>query len=32
MTILTDRSFIYLITPENPSISTPIRPVTDFTD
>jgi hypothetical protein len=32
MTILADRSFAHLIIPENPSVSTPIRPVTDFTD
>ena len=32
MTILTNRSFIHLITPENLFISTPIRPVTDFTN
>jgi hypothetical protein len=31
-TILTNRSFTHLIILENPSISTPIRPVTDFTD
>jgi hypothetical protein len=29
-TVLANHSFIYLITPENPSISTPIRPITDF--
>jgi hypothetical protein len=32
MTILANRSFIYLITLENPFISTPIRPVIDFID
>jgi hypothetical protein len=32
MTILADCSFAHLITPENLSVSTPIRPVTDFTD
>jgi hypothetical protein len=32
MTILANRSFIHLITPKNPSISTPIRPVIDFID
>ena len=32
MTILADRSFLHLIAPENPLISTPIRPVTDFID
>ena len=32
MTILADRSFAYLITPKNPSISTPIRPVIDVID
>jgi hypothetical protein len=32
MTILADRSFTHLITPKNLSISTPIRPITDFTD
>jgi hypothetical protein len=32
MTVLADRSFTHLITPENPSISTPIRPIIDFTD
>jgi hypothetical protein len=32
MTILTNRSFTHLITPENPFISTPVRPITDFTD
>jgi hypothetical protein len=31
-TVLADHSFVYLITPENPPISIPIRPVTDFTD
>ena len=32
MTILTDRSFVYLIAPRNRPISTLIRPVTDFID
>ena len=32
MTVLADRSFIYLITPKNWPISTPVRPVTDVTD
>jgi hypothetical protein len=31
-TILADRSFAHLIAPENPFVSTPIRPVTDFID
>jgi hypothetical protein len=31
-TILANRSFLHLIAPENPPVSTPIRPVTDFTD
>jgi hypothetical protein len=31
-TILADYSFTHLIIPKNPSVSTPIRPVTDFTD
>ena len=32
MTILVNHSFIYLITPKNPFISTPIKPVIDFID
>ena len=32
MTVLTNRSFIYLIAPENYSTNTSIRPVTDVTD
>ena len=28
-TVLTDRSFVYLIAPENPSVNTFVRPVTD---
>ena len=31
-TVLADRSFLHSIAPENPSVSTPIGPVTDFTD
>ena len=31
-TILVNHSFTHLITPKNPSVSTPIRPVIDFTD
>jgi hypothetical protein len=31
-TILANRSFAHSIAPENPSVSTPIKPVTDFTD
>ena len=31
-TVLADRSFLHSIAPENPPVSTPIRPVTDFTD
>jgi len=32
MTVLADRSFIHLITPENWPISTPVGPVIDVTD
>jgi hypothetical protein len=32
MTTLANRSFIYLIAPKNPLASTPIGPITDFTD
>jgi hypothetical protein len=32
ITVLVNRSFLHLIAPENPSISTPIRLVTDFID
>ena len=32
MTVLADRSFIYLIIPENWPISIPVRPVIDITD
>ena len=32
ITVLTDRSFIYSIAPENPSVNTSVRPVTDVTD
>ena len=32
MTVLADSSFLYSITPENPPVNTPIRPVTDSTD
>jgi hypothetical protein len=32
MTILADRSFLYLIIPENLPVSTPIRLVIDFTN
>jgi hypothetical protein len=32
ITVLADRSFTHLIIPENLSVSTPIRPVTDVTD
>ena len=31
-TILADRSFIHLITPENQPVSIPVKPVTDVTD
>ena len=31
-TVLADRSFLHSIAPENPPVSTPIGPVTDFTD
>jgi hypothetical protein len=32
ITVLANRSFAHSITPKNPFISIPIRPVTDFTD
>jgi hypothetical protein len=32
MTILANHSFLHLITPKNPLVSTPIRPVIDFID
>jgi hypothetical protein len=32
MIILVDRSFLHLIAPENPPVSTPIRPIIDFID
>jgi hypothetical protein len=32
VTILADRSFLHLIAPKNPPVSTPIGPVIDFTD
>ena len=32
MTVLADCSFIYLIAPENQSVSTPARPVIDVID
>jgi hypothetical protein len=32
MTVLADRSFTHLIIPENPFVSTLIRPVIDFID
>jgi len=32
MTILADRSFIHLITPENWPVSTPVGPITDVID
>ena len=32
MTILTDRSFIHSIAPENQSVNTSVKPVTDITD
>jgi hypothetical protein len=32
MTILANRSFAHLIAPENPFISTLIRPIIDFTN
>ena len=31
-TVLTDRSFVYLIAPENLSVNISVRPVTDVTD
>ena len=31
-TVLADRSFVYLIAPENQPVSTPVGPVTDVTD
>jgi hypothetical protein len=32
ITILVNRFFAHLIAPKNPFVSTPIRPVTDFTN
>ena len=32
MTVLANRFFLHLITPENPPVNTPIRPVTNSTD
>jgi hypothetical protein len=32
ITVLADRSFIYLIVPKNWPVSIPIRPITDVTD
>ena len=32
MTVLADRSFIYLIIPKNWPINTPVRPIIDVTD
>jgi hypothetical protein len=32
MTVLANRSFLHLIAPKNPPVSTPIRPIIDFTD
>ena len=32
MTVLANRSFIYLIIPKNWPISIPVRPITDVTD
>ena len=32
MTVLANRSFIYLIIPKNQPVSIPVRPVTDVTD
>ena len=31
-TVLADRSFVHSIAPENPSVNTSVRPVTDVTD
>ena len=32
MTVLADRSFIYLIAPKNQSVSIPVRPIIDIID